>query len=130
MAPRGHLGPALWGPPGPGCLPGASLLLVVLGRPVGGHGVCGAGDNGVTAQVPGLLRRCRVLGLGFLDRLVAEPDGALATGRGQHLAAVLLLNARVELGGGGHGRGGQELVVSGRCYPSGSQAATLAKMQD
>ena len=61
MAPRGHLGPALWGPPGPGRLLGAPLLLVVLGRPVGGHRVRGAGAQGVTAQVPSLNRG--ILGL-------------------------------------------------------------------
>ena len=89
-----------------------------------------AGAKGVTAQVPGLLRRCRVLGLGFHDRRAAKLDGALATRRGQLLAAFLLPDVGGELGGGGHGRVGQELVVSGRCYSNGSQTATLTKMQD
>ena len=71
-----------------------------------------------------LLRRCRVLRLTFLDRLVAKPDRAFTAGWGQHLAAVLLADAGVELGGGGHGLGGQELDASGRCSSGGSQAAT------
>ena len=82
------------------------------------------GNNRICVNFSHLLRRCRVLWLGFLDRLIAEPNRALATGRGQHLAAVLLADAGVELGGGGHGRGGQELAVSGRCCSGGSQAVT------